>query len=148
MLYNSDWLLAELEHYQIQKKHPPLFVSDWDCFPDESSFMDQIVISSLASSKAHSRKYSYAEDQLTQRELVAAVLNRDAKQKSPVENISIASNATSALYLCLHALNNLRVKRFLVVTPVYYTVIETLVSMRFFGENGGKKKWKGACLRV
>lgn len=130
MFYDSDWLLAELEKYQVEKRRSPLFVSDWDCFPDESNFMGQIVLSSLASSKNHSQKYSYSEDQLTQRELVADYVNKNGRLQLSAGNISVASNATNALYLSLQALDTLGIRRFLVITPVYYSVIETLVSMK------------------
>ena len=129
MLYKSDWQLEQIRQYRARKGHEPHFVSDWDCDPADLNILNQIVLPALIPSKENLLKYSYAEDQTAHRETLAYCLHNIGATQIHVDNISIAQNATNALFLCLTALYSRGVSRFLVVTPVYYSVVETLTSL-------------------
>jgi len=130
MLYDSDWQLEQVRSYRIAKGRDPSFVSDWDCDVPEFDILNSIVTAAIKPSIGRMLNYSYAEDQTAQREMLAAYLNDVGRLPITVDEVSLALNATNALYLCLTTLCSEGINRFLVVTPAYYTVVETLLSAK------------------
>lgn len=130
MIDTSDWLIAEINHYRLHKGREPVFLSDWDCDPHDGSVIEDIVIPSLIPSASQLSRYSYAEDQSDARDCFLTFLKSNSDLSLTLGNVSISLNATNALYLCLCGLQASGVQRFLVITPVYYSVLESLGSMK------------------
>ena len=129
MVYRSDWQLEEVKHYVERIGHPPVFVSNWDSDPGNQSLLGGIIAAATATSPRAFSDYAYGEDLTEETSCFLALLAQTQNIYLHPENIAITLNATNALYLSLQALNLLGANRFLVITPTYYSVIETLNSL-------------------
>jgi aspartate/methionine/tyrosine aminotransferase len=108
---------------------PPIFVSNWDSDPGNQSLLGSIITSVATTSARAFSDYAYAEDLTEETSCFLALLARSGNAHLQPQNIAITLNATNALYLGLQALKLLGANRFLVITPTYYSVVETLNSL-------------------
>ncbi|HKP02848.1 MAG TPA: pyridoxal phosphate-dependent aminotransferase [Chthoniobacterales bacterium] len=90
--------------------------------------MGNIIASATTTSARAFSDYAYGEDLTEEISCFLGLLARSGNVNLQPRNIAVTLNATNALYLSLHALKRLGVNRFLVITPTYYSVIETLDS--------------------
>ena len=125
MDYSSDWLLAITAKYRELHQKEPIFISDWDVLNNKSSYPEQLLIDALENSKKTSYKYLFADEQIDVKERIQSIL-RNGQTGIEREQITLTISATASLYLTILSLNKRGVRRFLVFTPVYYTVLDTL----------------------
>ena len=126
MEHSDKWLVKEYLTYERQKHKQPIFISDWDSDFDNLILPKNLVHKALKETLKNFHKYAYIDTDTEEKEYIINYLNQYAERKFIYENIAISSNSTNAIYLSILALNRINVKRFLVLTPTYYTVLETL----------------------
>lgn len=115
-----------MKSYVERVGRPPVFVSNWDSDPGNQSLLGSIITSATTTSVRAFSDYAYGEDLTEETSCFLALLARSGNAHLQPQNIAITLNATNALYLSLHALKLLGANRFLVITPTYYSVVETL----------------------
>lgn len=126
MLNSNKWLEDLYLEYERRFLKPPLFLSDWDSDQHELKFPTKIINDALQNTKTDFYKYSYIDSDTNEKQLIVDYMNKRANIKLSYKNISVNLNSTNSLYLALLALNNIDVKRIIVITPTYYSVLETL----------------------
>jgi aspartate/methionine/tyrosine aminotransferase len=129
MVYSSDWQLEDVKNYIEQVGRAPIFVSNWDSDAGNQSLLGSIITSAVTASVRSFSHYVYGEDLTEETSCFLALLGRSGNADLQPQNIAITLNVTNALYLSLHALKLLGANRFLVITPTYYSVIESLNSL-------------------
>ena len=125
MEYSSDWLLHILNDHK--KKFPDReihFISDWDAIDHHAQYPYELIRNSLVASNTDVLSYSFSDEQVETKEFLLS--NLELRPYVSAENLAITISATASIFLSLASLVKRGVKKFLVFTPVYYSVIDTL----------------------
>ncbi|MCP9751490.1 aminotransferase class I/II-fold pyridoxal phosphate-dependent enzyme [Ferruginibacter sp. HRS2-29] len=125
MDYSSDWLLTLARQYRKKKKQEPLFISDWDAINPLAMYPYKLIQSSLAFQAKDSLKYIFSDELSDLKKQILHSLER-GRCNIEKENIAVTVSGTASLFLSLSALYKLGVRNFLVFTPTYYTIPDTL----------------------
>jgi aspartate/methionine/tyrosine aminotransferase len=128
MDYSNDWLLALKSEYVRRNGKEPVFISDWDISNTNAKYPVSIIQSSLDKAKQSVYKYLFADEQLESKERIHHLLKSNDVE-SNINNITLTVSATASLYLTLLSLHKKKIKRYLVFTPVYYSILDTLNDM-------------------
>ncbi len=125
MIDYEDWIFEELKIYKSKYSKTPFFISSWDCDSDLVVYPNKIISQSseIAKDEFH---YKFSEDLEFTKETLKnyyCTSNRDWH----LNNFSLGINSTNSIYLALSALIKKGKKRFLLVTPIYYSIIDTLL---------------------
>lgn len=121
MQSQSDWILALLQKYKQETSNNPVFISDWDTLNDKAEYPRQFIRNSLDIDVQNTFIYSFSDEQEAIKALITAQLDNIT-----AEHVAITISATAAIYLSLLSLYRSGIKCFVVLTPVYYSIIETL----------------------
>jgi aspartate/methionine/tyrosine aminotransferase len=124
-----DWILEEVKKYIAEKRKYPAFISDWDSDIHENAYPHSLIKKSLQNSIGKSRDYVFPEDQIILKEKIEKYIQLESHANLTTKNISLLTNSTSALYLSLVSLKKMGISRFLVITPAYYSVLDTLADL-------------------
>lgn len=140
MDYSIDWLWDEKLKYEKNKGKSPYFLSDWDNYKeDELIFPQHILKKVYLNSIERSSSYSFMSSVESYKTIFSNFLLEREGVRIDKKNIAISHNSTTAIHLCIHALTLLNVKRFLVITPVYFSVLNLLknskLSINYFHLN-------------
>jgi len=127
MDYSNDWLVSLIEDYKKIKQKSPLFISDWDTIHAEAKYPYNQIEKALNIPLNETLKYVSPDEQSVLKKTLAKELNaKGINLKS--NNIAITVSPTASIYITLNLLIKAGIKRFLVLTPTYYTVLDTLIS--------------------
>lgn len=121
-----EWIWEDIGKYTSLTNKQPFFPSDWDTEVDAISYPHQIIEQALEQSKKDSNLYCFSDDQTETKEIIKKYLNLNNNAKIGESNIAFSINSTNALYLSLCALKKTGITRFLVITPTYYSIIDSL----------------------
>jgi len=124
MQNESDWVLGLLQEYKRVTHSTPLFISDWDTLNEQAEYPFQFIRKALDIAPEKTLTYSFSDEQEEIKNLIIAKLSN--VQSLSVNNLAISISATAAIYLSLLALYRSGLKHFVVLTPVYYSIVETL----------------------
>lgn len=119
----SDWILALYKDYVSRLKRKPVFASDWDTLNDRAEYPVTQIRKALIVDTRHTYPYTFSDEQ---EEIKQMVLGHLPNCGLGLHNLAISISATAALYLTMLALYRKGLRRFLIFTPAYYSVIETL----------------------
>ncbi len=124
MIDYEDWIFNELKIYQEKFKQKPIFISSWDCDQHLANFPLKVI---SESSKIHKNEfcYKFSEDLINTKESLKEKFNNTSSGWK-LNNFSLGINATNSLYLVIVSLIKKNKKRFLVTTPIYYSIIDTI----------------------
>jgi aspartate/methionine/tyrosine aminotransferase len=114
-----------LKEYVKRNNKEPVFISDWDVINTDAKYPTSIIKSSLNKSEQSACKYLFADEQVESKESILYLLKSN-DVKANIDNITLTISATASLYLTLLSLHKKKIKRFLVFTPVYYSILDTL----------------------
>ena len=124
-----DWIFDLDAEYRAKTNRQPYFPSTWDIDADALALPRAMVERALQKSLDHSHEYLFVDELIGCKDDYAALLKRTCGLEVPREQIAIMPNVTAALFLSLKALGQLGATRFLVVTPCYFSVLDTLKDM-------------------
>ena len=119
----SDWILSLYKEYIDQKKHKPIFPSDWDTVNDKAAYPSSFIQNSLRIETKQTLPYTFSDEQ---QEIKTMVLDHLPANNICLNNLAVSISSTAAIYLTILSLWRQGVIRFLLFTPVYYSIIETL----------------------
>ena len=125
MDYSSDWVLSLNNEFVSRNQRKPHFISDWDISNTLAQFPNTMIEQSLLRSQKSSFNYLFADEQV-ENKLQMVELFKANGVHIDIGKITMNSSATASLYLSLLSLSKRGIKRFLVFTPVYYTILDTL----------------------
>lgn len=125
MDYSSDWLLSLVDQYEKERGKNYVFLSDWNISSQDIKYPKRIINIAADEAKNTSSPYSFAEDQTDKKELIIRFLETLNIYLSK-ERIAIVGSATAGLYASILSLLKKGVSRFLLATPAYYTILDTL----------------------
>jgi bifunctional pyridoxal-dependent enzyme with beta-cystathionase and maltose regulon repressor activities len=125
MDYSNAWLLKLQNRYIQENNKNPMFISDWDISNGKANFPDVLIQKALAIPAKDALKYIFSED-LTDLKLKIKQLYKSSGFDLMDTGISIVASPTTALYITIQTLSKLGVKKILVFTPVYYSLIDSL----------------------
>ena len=124
MISYEDWIYEELARYESKFKKEPFFISSWD-YDDAITVLPNNLIGQCSEINMSDFHYKFSEDMIALKELT-----KDFQNKENIiwetNNFAITANATTSLYLTLLTLIKQGKKRFLLLTPIYYSIIDTL----------------------
>lgn len=123
------WVEQYYKAYKRQFTREPFFLSDWDIEPERVLFPKTIINEASSRALNNSHKYLFSEDLHDLKEQLSTTITEDETVKIQPNQIGIFSNPTNALYLTINALVKKGIKRYLIVTPAYYTVEEALFKL-------------------
>jgi bifunctional pyridoxal-dependent enzyme with beta-cystathionase and maltose regulon repressor activities len=126
MINYENWIYQELKNYELTNKTNPYFISSWDCDPKMVSYPKNIIANSFELD-GMDFSYKFSEDLIWVKERLLAHWLPNGGTSLSEDNISLGNNATSSIYLGLLALINQKKHRFLIITPSYYSIIDTLL---------------------
>lgn len=125
MLFEDNWIMELEAKYRRANGAPKYFPSDWDITDEKVPFPSALMKLSLEESFISSNRYSFAEDQHENKETIMADLRCRGIQIDQ-NNITITISSTASLYLTASILFRKGIRRYLVLTPTYYTILDTL----------------------
>jgi aspartate/methionine/tyrosine aminotransferase len=123
--YSSKWVFELLNEYKKTTDNYYYFVSDWNVTDHEIGYPFKLIDRAANETKELSIKYLFVEDQQDLKSLVRQLLN-ESNFEINLSEISIVGSATSALYATLLSLHKLGITKYLIFTPVYFSILETL----------------------
>lgn len=116
-----EWLFEEV--YKNREKREVNFLSDWNVISNTS-----ISTNFLFNNFEGISKYNYAYEQFELKEQILSVLNDGFCNKEiKINEITISPSATSSIFLMSKALSLLSIKRILVFTPLYFSILKSIV---------------------
>lgn len=125
MEYDVQWLIDEyLEHIKYAKE-PPLFPSNWEIESPNTSIPLTLLDTGYSSYRNKSHNYFFMDEIFDEKKRIASAAKSYDIPLAP-ESIAICGNGTTAIFLSLKALYDSGIKRFLVITPVYFTTLNNL----------------------
>lgn len=125
MEYDVQWLIDEyLEHIKYVEE-TPLFPSNWEIDIQNTKLPVELLDSGYSSYRNKSHNYFFMDEIISEKKAIESAAKR---YNIPLasESISICGNGTTAIFLSLKALNDSGIKRFLIITPVYFTTLNNL----------------------
>jgi aspartate/methionine/tyrosine aminotransferase len=129
MSSKADWILDLLKSYKQQSLKIPIFVSDWDTLNEEAEYPLKFISNALNMNSTSVLPYTFSDEQDEIKQLVLKELGRGNVILAE-SNLAISLSATAALYLSIISLYKQGQRRFLLFTPVYYSIIETLKDLK------------------
>ena len=125
--YSSKWIFELIEDFTKAGKNY-YFVSDWNVDEDFVNYPKNLIDLSAENAKGGSLKYSFVEMQNELQFLIQFLLkNNDLNFET--SSITVVGSATAALYATILSLHKINVSKFLVFTPIYYSILETLMDI-------------------
>ncbi|MBS1529674.1 MAG: pyridoxal phosphate-dependent aminotransferase, partial [Bacteroidetes bacterium] len=100
------------------------FVSDWNVTDNHIEYPFGLIEKAFDASKEQTIRYLFPEDQ---RELKSLILQSLTNTLFKPSEIDIVGSATAALYATLLSLHKSGISNYLVFTPVYFSILDTLV---------------------
>ena len=124
--YNSDItdILEARQEYELREGRPAVFLSDWDISSDIPS-----IEMELYTPNEYLRDYKFWTNESNERLEFQQFIQRIHGIRIGQDEFLIAANGTAAISLALEALHDLNKRHFLVVTPVYFTIVEKLIKL-------------------
>lgn len=123
----SDWILALLKEYKCTTQNVPMFVSDWDTLNDRAEYPYQFIRKALDIDPEKTLAYSFSDEQEEIKNLIIAKFS--GVQSLSTANLAVSVSATAAIYLSILALHRRGFKRYAILTPLYYSIVETLMEL-------------------
>jgi aspartate/methionine/tyrosine aminotransferase len=130
MEYSLSWLEKEYLTYVNNQSNKPFFLSDYNVNTKRIAYPENIIKTAFLASEKKSNYYSYVDGNDSIKGHILRQLRNYDNTSLTFENIAINLNSTNSIYLTLVSLEKLNHERFLVVTPTYYTVLDTLKQLK------------------
>ncbi len=124
MIEYEDWIFEELKKYKKANQLNPFFLSDWNS-DNEFTFFPPYSFFKLEKDDYSEFSYKFSEDLIWVKECLKSKYPVSKKDWS-LNNYSIGINSTNSIYLSIRSLIEQGKNRFLIITPIYYSIIDTL----------------------
>lgn len=122
-----DWLFEEVYKHQREIPEEKLyFLSDWDCEVEDHEDFNRLLKEAHEKSLSNSFKYSFAYEQFDLKAQILELCSNSYTLSIQESSLTITPSATQAIYLSFQALKRLNVNRYLVLTPAYFSTLESL----------------------
>ena len=123
MDHDIEWLFEEV--YKIKKSGKEIqFISDWDVNQDESVGFKNLLQHVYNEANNNSARYNYSYEQFALKNQIIELLRNNYKLQLEEVELTITPSATVSLHLVAQGLVNLGLKRFLIITPAYFSTHE------------------------
>ena len=127
MVEYEDWIFNELDEYQVRKRNDPFFISDWDGDQVTIHYPYELIGKIASTEEVDISEFGYKLP-VEMKEFKIKLYNKTKLSQLGIspKSFSISSNATSALFSTLLALKKRKIKRYIVVRPAYYSIVDSL----------------------
>jgi aspartate/methionine/tyrosine aminotransferase len=122
---SSDWLLQLLQHYKIEKQRSPQFISDWDAIHPLAKYPHDLIKEALTLQTKDTLKYLFADEVSDLKELILKCIDLSLPHITK-SNMAITLSGTASIFLSLTVLYKKGARNFLLFTPTYYTIADTI----------------------
>lgn len=122
------FLMQAKTEYQFKYGESPIFLSDWD---SDYNSVKMPALSFSSSELSKIQKYYFWTDEEKYKEYVKAFLHMQHNYVINDNNFTISSNGSASLMIALTALHESGKNNALVVTPVYFSVLNLLDELNY-----------------
>jgi aspartate/methionine/tyrosine aminotransferase len=126
MQFSYEWLSAQVKNYCNNQHKNPVFISDWNINNSITQIPFDLVNTAFFNSNNEAHLYKNIDDHLEVKKNYSSLLANIYKLSISPMDITVTTTSTNSLYLTLHALFSKGIKKYLVLTPVYFSVKDTL----------------------
>jgi len=105
----------------------PFSPSDWNNNDNTIKFPINIIEKAMENNKNH-HKYTFMYDLINLKTNYCKFIKNYLHYDINTNNMAISQNSTSSIYLSMQALFENKIKRFLVITPTYFSILDTIKS--------------------
>jgi len=127
MNYSLEWLMKLKIDYMNSMDIVPFSPSDWNNNDNTIKFPLHVIEKAMENNKDH-HKYTFMYDLISLKKSYSDFIKKHLNYDIDTKNISISQNSTSSIYLSIQALFSKQIKRFLVVTPTYFSILDAIKS--------------------
>src|ERR1700722_12283933 len=122
-----EWLFKEW--YEVKKDKPNeeiSFISNWDALGEDVYDFKILINEVYDQASKDSSKYNYSYEQFSLKEQIINFANEQYSLKILEQEITITPSSTTSIFMTTLALSELGVKRVLVITPTYFSTLESM----------------------
>ncbi len=145
MREDFSWVFSIYREYKKSRGEEPQFLSDWDVDLSKVVYPETLIDSATNLAGDNEYLHLFSEDLHSQKKVIANHLSKNQDYQLTHKEVCISLNPTNGLYLTIYSLVKLGIKRFMVVTPAYYPIIETIDdfggNLSFFHLNDHNNFW-------
>jgi aspartate/methionine/tyrosine aminotransferase len=120
-----EWLFEEV-YEQRRAVNKLYFLSDWDSEAQEIEQIKGLIKNVHTTAASSSKQYKFSYEQFDIRESITNVIKETARLTISPDELSVTPNSTLSIFLVLNSLKKLGVKRVLLFTPAYFSLINSL----------------------
>ncbi len=126
MREDFSWVFSIYREYKKSRRREPHFLSDWDVDLSKATYLETLIDAATSLSDNSESLHLFSEDIRSQKKLIADHLSKQQDYQLTHKEICISLNPANDLCLTVYSLIKLGIKRFMVATPAYYPIIETI----------------------